>query len=330
MIPEISIIVPVYNVEPYLKDCVSSILAQSFKDFEIILVNDGSIDRSGDICDEFSKQYSNIKVIHQPYGGVSSARNAGIAAAKGNFIGFVDGDDRIDRGMYGELYKLCMETNSDISICKLGREINGKLINPSNELFIKEMDRINALHELFKGNLFRFSLCNKLFKKKCFENITFPVGRIHEDLSTTYRLFANADKAVFTNYIGYIYIKRENSILTSTFSEKRLDAFIGWDEIITFMNNRYGQLSEVVISSFGFWLVDYIFYIFNQVKDKDNKEKYLYFVQTYVRKYFKQIRSNRALALNYKVVTTLLYFNVKVLIAAINIKNIPRIIASRG
>lgn len=192
------------------------------------------------------------------------------------------------------------------------------------------MEHLESMQQLFKGELYRFSLCNKLFKKKCFDKITFPEGRIHEDLSTTYRLFANSDKAIFTNYIGYIYIKRENSILTAIFSEKRLESFFGWDEIIAFITKNYEKISNEVFSSFGFWLVDNVFYILNQVNDKDDRKRYLYFIQTYVRKHYKNLQSNPAFAFQYKLIIALLFFNVKVLIITINFKNIPKMLVSRG
>ncbi|WHY85192.1 glycosyltransferase [Neobacillus novalis] len=320
MKPVISIIVPVYNVEPFIEDCLNSILAQSFSNLEVILVNDGSTDKSGDICHEYEKLDRRVKVINQEYGGVSAARNAGVKVAQGVFIGFVDGDDRIDKDMYTKLYCLCEETNSDISICKLGREINGELINEEEEVFIKEMDNTEAMRELFKGDLYRFSLCNKLFKRKCFENIQFPEGRIHEDLSTTYRLIANADKAVYTNYIGYIYVKRENSILTSKFNQKRLDAFIGWDEILLFMNEKYPKLSKEYISCFVYGCVDNIYYILNQVTDKEASRKYLKKIQQSAMTYQRAIIKNEILSKKYKYIMTLLYYNVGLLLLSNNIK----------
>ena len=171
MSPKISIIVPVHNVELYLVQCIESILAQTITDYEVVLVNDGSTDRSGEICDELALRDNRIKVIHKEYGGVSSARNEGVKKANGIYIGFVDGDDRIDSEMYKNLYDLCVDTASDISICKLGREINGKLINDSKEnLYTKKMTNHEAMEQLFRGVLFRFSLCNKLFKRTCFDN----------------------------------------------------------------------------------------------------------------------------------------------------------------
>src|SRR5699024_7183663 len=102
----------------------------------------------------------------------------------------------------------------------------------------------------------RFSLCNKLFSRNCFKDIYFPTGRIHEDLSTTYKLFANAGKSVYSDFTGYIYVKRDNSILTSRFNQERLDAFTGWREIIAFMKTNFSELLPEVFACFGYWAVD--------------------------------------------------------------------------
>ncbi|MFD0829836.1 glycosyltransferase family 2 protein [Neobacillus sp. M.A.Huq-85] len=322
MKPLISIIVPVFNVEPFLGDCLDSLLAQTLGDFEVILVNDGSTDNSINICNSYAESDNRIKVIDKEYGGVSSARNAGLKLAKGDYIGFVDGDDYILKNMYLELYELCEKTESDISISKLGREINGEIINKSHDPFVKEMDNIEAMRELFKGILYRFSLCNKLFKRKCFENIQFPDGRIHEDLSTTYKLFANSDKAVYTNNIGYIYVKRENSILTSKFNEKRLDAFIGWDEILAFMIKRYPELSQEFLTCYVFGCVDNIFYILNQVNNKRDQKHYIRYLQQHVKKYFRQIINNDFISLKYKSLLTLLNYNFSILVFLNNLKNL--------
>ncbi|MFS0861498.1 glycosyltransferase [Fredinandcohnia sp. 179-A 10B2 NHS] len=320
MKPAISIIVPVYNLEEYLRDCIDSILDQTFTDFEVILVNDGSTDGSGKISDEYAIKDNRVRVIHKEYRGVSSARNAGINAAKGEYIGFIDGDDYIDPKMYSSLYEICTKMNSDISICKLGRVVNGTLINSGEKEFVIELNHLDSMNELFKGALYRFSLCNKLFKKSCFKNIQFPEGRIHEDLSTTYKLFANANKAVYTNYIGYMYVKRENSILTSTFNEKRLDAFLGWDEILRYMSQKYPQLSETVFTSFGYWCVDNVYYVLNQVVDKDERKKYLKMIQSCVRKYYGEIIRNESLSLMYKYLISLLNYNLRLLVIIITLK----------
>lgn len=322
MKPAISIIVPVYNAEMYIGNCLDSILEQTFTNFEVIVVNDGSSDKTGYICDEYAQNDSRVKVIHKSYGGVSTARNAGINIAQGDFLGFVDGDDCIDKNMYSELYKLCMETNSDISICKLGRKIDGKLINEDKQEFLLEMDNVEAMRQLFKGVYYRFSLCDKLFNKTCFANIQLPEGRIHEDLSTTYKLFANCNKAVYSSYVGYIYIKRDNSILTSRFNQKRLEAFIAWDEILSFINEKYPQLFNEVVLCFVYWSVDNVFYILNQVENKEDKKRYLFSIQQYIKKYYKNIIKNTSLSLKYKYLIFLLSCNIDLLLISCYLKKL--------
>lgn len=317
----ISIIVPIYNVDNYLEKCIDSILNQALEEFELVLVNDGSTDNSGAICDKYSNKDERVKVIHKKNGGVSSARNVGIKNANGDYIGFVDPDDYIDKYMYKTLYELCEKSNSDIGICKLGRQIDGEIINKADDKVILELDNVEAMRELFKGKLYRFSLCNKIFKRECFKDIRFPEGRIHEDLSTTYRLFSNSNKSIYTSYIGYIYVKRENSILTSTYSKKRLQAFIGWNEILKFMNNKYLQLNEDVSSAFAYWCIDNYYYIVSQVKNDEEKRRYLSMLRKYVSIDYKSIRKNRTISLKNKIIIFSIKNNINILPIINKIKN---------
>jgi glycosyltransferase involved in cell wall biosynthesis len=318
--PMISIIVPVYNDETYLAQCFDSILNQTFTNFEIIAINDGSVDESGTICKAYAKMDNRIKVVHQKKKGVSAARNLGIASATGDYIGFVDGDDYVEMDMYEKMYQACKKTGSNISICKLGREIDGRLRNELNEYYTREMSNMEAMKELFKGNLYRFSLCNKLFDKKCFTGITFPEGRIHEDLSTTYRLFANAEKVVYLNYIGYIYVKRKDSILTKSYYEKRLDAFIGWEEIIAFMDQKYPKLSNIVNCSYTYNCVDQMFYILNQVEDRKNRRQYLRVIQASIRNNYKNTRKNTILSYHYKFIVTLMNYHISLFLITYQVR----------
>lgn len=314
MNPAISIIVPVYNVEIYLEKCIESILNQTFTNFEIILVDDGSTDKSGEVCDGFAKKDNRIKVIHKKNGGLSSARNTGLEVAKGDYLGFVDSDDYINQYMFEKLYELCKKNNCDISICRFGRYDNDNLINKKIEEHITEFNNVEGIRQLFKGILYRFSVCNKLFKTTCFENILFPEGRIHEDLSTTYKLFARAQKVIYTNYIGYIYVKRENSILTNKYNKKRLDAFLGWKEIISFIKDNYPQVFNEVISGFVYWAIDNIFYILKQVESNQEKKEYLDKIHCYLNKYYKEIIRNNLLSLKYKTIIRLIHYNYRFLL----------------
>jgi len=326
----ISIIVPVYNIEAHVGKCLDSIINQTFTDFEVIVINDGSTDKSGDICDEYAKKDKRIKVVHQGKKGVSVARNEGINRATGDFIGFVDGDDYIDRTMYKKLYEACIDTGSSISICKLGREMNGEIINTNDsEYYTVKLTNEQAMKELFKGILYRFSLCNKLFDRDCFENITFPVGRIHEDLSTTYKLFAKAEQAVYLNFIGYIYVKQKESILTKSYYEKRLDAFIGWEEIIEFMRQNYPQQFNIVNSCFTYSCVDHIYYILNQVEDRKYRKEFLHSIQARIRTYYKDIRSNTVLSFNYKFIVLLINYHIGLFLLAYQLKKLQQVFFNR-
>lgn len=319
--PKISIIVPVYNIDQHLRKCLDSILAQTFTNFEVIVVNDGSTDQSGEICDEYAKKDERVQVIHQENGGVSSTRNAGVGRATGDYIGFVDGDDYLDKDMYKRLYQACIETGSSIAICKLGREIDGKLTNNDiGEFYTRELKHEEAMSELFKGVLYRFSLCSKLFKKECFENILFPVGRIHEDLSTTYKLFANANQVIYLNFIGYIYVKQKNSILTTAYYKKRLDAFIGWDEILVFMQEKYPQLYSGVNACYAFNCVDHVYGILNQIQNKDVQKRYLNKIKQSMQIYYKDIIKNNIVTFRSKYIITLLYYHTGLLLFNEDIK----------
>lgn len=306
-VPKISIIVPVFNDDQYLGDCLDSILAQHFTDFELILVNDGSTDKTGDICDAYARRDKRIKVTHQLSSGVSAARNTGINLARGNYIGFVDGDDRVSKEMYLTLYNLCEETNSQISVCQLVREINGELMNEGMEShYTKVFSNDQAMEELFKGELYRFSLCNKLFARAYVKHIQFPEGRIHEDLSTTYLLFAQAEQVAYTNQIGYIYVKRNSSILTSIYNEKRLDSFIGWNEILVYINKNYRKLANVVYACFAYWCIDHINYNLFQVVDKQERLIYLKEIRSHLRKHYTKIIKSTCLSRKHKQLITLL------------------------
>lgn len=310
--PKISVIVPVYNDAAYISKCLDSILSQTLRSIEVIVVNDGATDNSGEICDNYARKNNKVKVIHQAKQGVSVARNTGLSYAQGEFIGFVDADDYIQKNMYETLYVASRNTGSDISVCKLGREIDGKLVTNDDKFYSLELNNKEAMKEMFKGILYRFSLCNKLFKRKVFEGINFPVGRIHEDLSTTYKLFAKAEKVIYLNFIGYVYVRQEKSILTTPYYEKRLDAFIGWDEILSFIKQKYVGLFDTVNSCFIYSCLDHIYLILNQVEDK--RYVYLIEIQSITRLYYRDILKNPFLSFRTKSIITTLNYNINLFI----------------
>lgn len=218
----ISVIIPVYNVEKYLKECVDSIITQSYKNLEIILVDDGSTDRSGNICEQLSKSDKRISVIHKSNGGLSSARNAGIEASSGNYYMFIDSDDYIKEDMVEHLYRLMIKSDCDMTICNMIRFYdNGEIkflykVN-EDELCLENLDRFETLAQP--------SVCNKMFKKYLFNNVRFPEGKYYEDTYVYHELTYNAKKIGLVDYDGYWYRLRINSILSNDqYNDKFFDA----------------------------------------------------------------------------------------------------------
>ncbi len=209
----ISIIVPVYNVEKYLEKCIESIKKQTYKNIEIILVDDGSKDNSGKICDQAEKKDNRIKVIHKTNGGLSDARNAGLKIAKGDFIGFVDSDDYIKEDMFETLYNLLENYNADISIVSYYEYYKDKLIAVKQSDEVQEFSKIEAIKELLIDNKIQSYAWNKLFKKELFKDLEFPVNKNFEDIATTLLLFERINKVVLLEDPKYYYVRRDDSII---------------------------------------------------------------------------------------------------------------------
>lgn len=223
--PLISIVVPIYNVENYLTRCVESIVGQSYHEIEIILVDDGSTDSSPQICDNWALKDSRIRVLHKANGGLSDARNAGMALATGELIGFIDSDDYINPEMYERLSKSIVETNSDISVCGIelfwdNEEKRMLLTKPMNRILTTEEAELALLRE----NELKQPVVNRLYKRHVIENELFPVGKYHEDVFWSYRAIGNAETISVIDYCGYCYYQRSNSIMGVGYSVKRLDA----------------------------------------------------------------------------------------------------------
>lgn len=225
---EISIIVPVYKVEKYLRKCVDSILAQTFTDFEVILVDDGSPDNSGKICDEYAEKDSRVRVLHKANGGLSSARNAGIEIAKGKYLGFVDSDDYIAEDMYELLYNNILKENADMSICGIYDVYEGKepIVKPTIE---KVVSADEALLLILQGNIISVHAVNKLYKRELFSKVRYPEGKYHEDSFIIVDLLEQCQKVAIDSKQKYYYYHRLGSINTETFSEKQFEFIEAWE-----------------------------------------------------------------------------------------------------
>lgn len=210
---EVSVIVPAYNIAEYLSTCLDSILAQDFESFEIIIVDDGSTDQTSEIANEYEKKFDKISVIHQKNAGLSAARNAGVKKAKGNYLAFIDGDDLIAKSFLSALYNAIKSTSSELAVCEL---IEFSTQTPDEKAISKPVakKREEAVAGLLVGQENRdIIVCNKLFKKELFKNIKFPVGELHEDNLTTYKLFAETNSVAYIKDRLYYYRKRPGSIM---------------------------------------------------------------------------------------------------------------------
>ena len=220
----ISIIVPVYKVEPYLRKCVESILNQTYRNLEIILVDDGSPDNCGAICDAWEEKDGRIKVIHKKNGGLSDARNAGLAIATGEYISFIDSDDYIAPAFVAELYKAILETGADIAECATAYvDETGNILRQRNVAPLPQMDKIKALRQLVLEDGIYQTVWNKLYRRAVVDGILFEKGKHHEDDFWTYQVFDRIDKLATVTQPMYYYLQRSGSIIGAGYTPKRLD-----------------------------------------------------------------------------------------------------------
>jgi len=243
----LSIIVPVYKVEPYLSRCIESITAQTYKNLEIILVDDGSPDRCGEICEAYAAQDQRIKVFHTENRGLSAARNLGIQHAKGEYIGFVDSDDWIEPDMYEILLKAAEESGAEIVQCGYYKEKNR--LTEAKISVAKTYTSTEALHALVLYGKINEGVWNKLWEKSCFAEISFPEGRVFEDISTTYKLTSKANSVISKPVMLYHYMYRDEGISHSHNIANLVDYWLAHKERYEcFSNNTCFNKNEMFIN----------------------------------------------------------------------------------
>ncbi|WP_053074986.1 glycosyltransferase family 2 protein [Ornithinibacillus californiensis] len=225
MKPEISIIVPIYNLEYLLPKCINSILAQSYSNFELILVNDGSTDNSGEICDEYAKEDNRIVVIHKENGGVASCRNTGIEIARGNYIGFVDNDDYINKYMFELLFENAIKFSSEIVVCDYQRIPEEEYIDTekyNQDYDVQHYNNLEALNEIYYQNAGTFIYpWNKLYRKEVFNNVVYEHGNPFDDESVVHKILFKSTKITYIKLPLYYYVTRKGSMVNSNFSTKK-------------------------------------------------------------------------------------------------------------
>ena len=248
--PEISVIVPVYKAEQYLDRCVKSILEQTYQNFELILVDDGSPDNSPSLCDEWAKNDNHIYVIHKENGGASSARNAGLKIAKGRWIAFADSDDWLDRTALKTLYDLANQYNVPMAIGGMRvvqKYTDASIVMKQNAKVLSNADLMSRFFRL-NGEPDTHSVCGAIIRRDILEDYSFIEGRMNEDVETCYYLARKCEAAVYTDAPLYNYFKNVEGVTNSGFSKKKLDLLDVWEVVqkqVEQYTPEYGYACEV-------------------------------------------------------------------------------------
>lgn len=295
-LPLISVIVPVYKVEPYLARCIDSILAQTFTDFELILVDDGSPDNCGRICDEYAKKDNRIHIIHKENGGLSSARNAGIDWAFANsdsqWLTFIDSDDWIHPQYLELLLSGTASTNTDICVCEYTETAEFSDFEKHTNVNVKKF----CPEELFVNHHITATIaCGKLYKKSCFESIRYPLGKLHEDEYTTYKVLFEKNNVSYIKEQLYFYYTNPDSIVRSEWTSKKLDAIKAYEEQISYFRRNGYKESLVKAERKLLW------YIVAQIEITEKSDEYSSLTSKLkkdLRTYLKEFKTEAALSMS--------------------------------
>lgn len=287
---KISIIVPIYNVEQYLDKCVESLVNQTYKNLEIILVDDGTKDKSGEMADLWSIKDDRIKVIHKKNGGLSDARNAGIKIATGEYIAFVDSDDWTNYKMYEILISNLEKYNADISVCAVKKVYEEDVVN-EKQVVNKDIcvfTAEEALENLIDEGILKQTVWNKLYKREVIDGIYFEFGKIHEDEFWTYQIFGKCEKIVYTYEQLYYYLQRSGSIMDKPFSMSRLDALEARNNRLNYIEKKFPKLEIKAKKSLFFCC---LYQYQSMLKSEKIEEQKNY--EQIIKKYIEYVNFNR-------------------------------------
>lgn len=271
----VSIIVPVYNVDKYLKECLDSVVNQTYKNIEIIIVNDGSTDNSLKICEIYSVADSRIKIINQDNQGLSAARNSGIKSCKGDWIFFVDSDDILEKNVIRRLYNICKENGSQLGICS-EYKFYDNLKHETSKNLTNTFGRREIIKKYFYREIPGYAW-GKLYHKSLKPFLVFPEGRLFEDTYVLYKVLNNLQTVSVTSYIGYCYRQRNGSIVHSNYTSNQLDVLYSHLDALEYFNKDI-DICQAVYSRLFVSSLDVLRKIPEEVKFKKDKEialKYL-------------------------------------------------------
>lgn len=273
--PLISVIVPIFNVELYLKRCVDSIINQTYTNLEILLIDDGSTDESPCICDQYASEDYRIKVVHKANGGLSDARNAGLDIMKGEYVTCIDSDDFVSPYYVENLYDALITTNCDMACSWFVDYYEGDIEPLYRKLDIKEVVKLNRV-ESYRKMLYQdgieVSACSKLYKSKSFENIRFPKGKLYEDVATTYKLIERAESVAVIPNVDYCYFQRIGSIAKAKFNMRKLDAIVHMGELKDFIIENYPELNKAACCRYFSTVCNIFFLILDNEYSKEQEQ----------------------------------------------------------
>lgn len=260
--PLVSVIIPIYNVEKYLKRCVESVLNQSYHNLEVWLVDDGSPDGCPAICDEYASKDNRIHVIHKKNGGLADARDVALDKVTGDYVVCVDSDDFISPTHIEGLYRLIVDNNAEVAINTSCSFLEGTEPKPKqNDGKVYTYDGLNAVETMFYQEKFDTSAWGKMYKRELFNGIRYPKGLLFEDLPTTYKILLKAKKVAFQNIQSYYYFLRADSIEGAAFSPKKLDSGL---QLMAMMDKDSGKLLPI-IKSYDCRMVSFAFHLLLQM-----------------------------------------------------------------
>jgi glycosyltransferase involved in cell wall biosynthesis len=271
----ITVIIPVYRVEAYLERCVDSVLKQTFRNTEIILVDDGSPDACPALCDAYARRDDRVRVIHQENQGLSGARNAGIEKAAGQYLAFVDSDDYLAPEFLERLYQACVETDSDMSVCRW-EYVKGEAIPEKGGGETRVFTGRQMLGNLYTADGAYFVVAwNKLYRRELFEGIRYPLGVIHEDEATTYRIYDKVQRAAYVDSSLYGYFVTPSSI-TRGFNPKRVDWVRAVAERVDFFEERgYKELMVSALQALADGSIDIYFGLRDHLPDSGREQEWI-------------------------------------------------------
>lgn len=294
----LSVIVPVYNVEKYLERCLDSLTADlsSFQEAELILIDDGSADNSSGICDDYAKRYPFVRVIHQRNKGLAAVRNIGVETANGEFLSFIDSDDFIKAGLYDYAFRIIRKYEADILCFRCCHVYGGNIGNDvlsvqARDEQLKVFNAEEAIDVIFFDNYIDVITCNKIIKKSLFHGISYPEGKIYEDMFTTYKILSNAKKIVSSNLEYYVYCHRDGSIGLTGYNEKTMDLYRAAKEVYDFATTYCKKKNNLSVG-FLYWQIVVANIMF---RSDCSDENYVKLIQKNSRKLFIEILANRLL-----------------------------------